>query len=141
MLRPGTAAVPLRPSRRLEIASVDFDGAGAAVVGGSAKPGDAVRLELDGAEAGEDRADTRGAFSVSLPEALKPGAHALAAVTPSGRSEVSFDASPAAPLAQPPFAAARAGDAAWRIDWMTPGGGVQTTLLFDVPGTSPRISR
>ncbi len=134
MLRPGAATAPLRPLHRLEISAVDFDAAGAAVVSGGAKPGETVHLLLDGADAGDDRADSKGAFAVSVAEPLRPGPHLLAAVTPEGRSETSFQAGPAAPIAQPPFAAARAG-AAWRVDWMTPGGGVQTTLLFDPPGT------
>ena len=36
----------------------------------------------------------------------------------------------AAPDLTVPFRAARSG-AAWRIDWMTPGGGVQSSLILD----------
>ena len=42
--------------------------------------------------------------------------------------------SAAAPLTAGPFLAARTASG-WRIDWMTPGGGVQTTFLIAPPET------
>ena len=136
VLRPGTAAAPLGPRQAVQISAVDFDGAGAAMASGVAAPGEAVRLALDGAYAGEDMADGRGRFTVSLTGVLPAGAHTLAAATHSGRAEAAFEAGPAAPIAVPPFNARRL-DRAWRIDWMTPGGGIQTTLLFDASRSRP----
>ena len=131
LLRPGTAAEPLPGVRpRLRLSAVDFDRGGAGVVAGLARPGEAVKVELDGAEAGEARANGQGVFTAPLTRILSPGAHKLTAVTVQGRAEAGFDAAPAGAIARPPFTATRAG-ASWRVDWMTPGGGVQTTILFD----------
>ena len=131
-LHPGTAVEPLGPRPAgLRIAAVDFDRSGAAVASGSARPLTSVRITLDGAEAGEDRTDAAGRYAVTLAETLRPGRHVLAATSPgSPAASAAFDAAPAAPIARPPFTAARQ-DGAWRLDWMTPGGGVQTTVMFD----------
>ena len=99
---------------------------------GLAQPGAVVKVELDGAEAGEGRANARGVFTVPLSQVLAPGDHQLAAVTAGARIGAGFRAAPAGAIARPPFTATRAA-ASWRIDWMTPGGGVQTTILFDPP--------
>ena len=97
------------------------------------RPNQPVRVFLDGQEAGEGQADARGWFDVSLSEPLAPTGHSVIVSTPDGRAAQAFDATRAAPLAAPPFAAGRK-TGAWRIDWMTPGGGVQTTVLFDPAG-------
>ena len=133
-LRPGSAVEPLgAPGGGLRIAAVDFDRSGAAVASGSARPQASVRLALDGADAGDDRADAAGRYTVTLAEALKPGRHVLTATSPGNAAvNAAFDAAPAAPITRPPFSAARQ-DGAWRLDWMTPGGGVQTTVMFDPP--------
>ena len=131
ILLPGGGAEPL-PGRepRLRLSGVDFDGSGAGVAAGVAPPGDTIRLELDGVETGVGRANARGVFTVPLAQTLHPGSHALTAATTRAQAQASFSAAPAAAIAHPPLAASRAG-AAWRIDWMTPGGGVQTTIIFD----------
>lgn len=135
MLRPGGAAEPLSGGGRTSVATVDLDRSGAAVVGGQARPGEAVHLKLDGADAGEDQANARGVFAVSLSNNLGAGPHLLAASTPSGQASAAFNAAPADRIDHPPFDAARVGSA-WRIDWMAPGGGVQTTIVFDPPGAA-----
>ena len=134
VLRPGAGARPvLRGDLTPLIGSVELDGMGAGVVSGRARPGDQVRVFLDGQEAGEAEADPKGWFDVSLSEPLQPTGHSVIVSTPGGRAAQAFDATRAEPIASPPFAAARK-TGAWRIDWMAPGGGVQTTLLFDPPG-------
>ena len=131
LLRPGAAAEPLAAGPpRFELSAVDFDRSGAGVVAGLARPGDVVRVELDGTPAGEGRANASGVFTVPLSPTLQAGPHRLTAVTSRARESASFDAAPAGFIARPPFTAARLA-AAWRIDWITPGGGVQTSILFD----------
>jgi hypothetical protein len=49
---------------------------------------------------------------------------------------VTFVAAQPIHIATPPFDAERL-DGAWRIDWMTPGGGVQSTVLFDHRAARP----
>jgi hypothetical protein len=134
-LRPGAGARPVSRSASPSIASIEFDGAGAGVVSGSAAPDAPIRLFLDGQEAGEGRADRAGRFDITLADNLAPSGHSVIVVSPAGRAAQAFDATPAAPIAAPPFAAERR-TGAWRIDWMTPGGGVQSTILVAAAGSA-----
>ena len=133
ILRPGSAAVPVRPARAAAITALDFDAAGVAVVSGLAPHNSVVRVSVDGAYVGNDHADSGGRFAVPLPQVLRAGPHTLQAQTPSGGAVVALDATPARATITSIYTAARSGRA-WRIDWVTPAGGVQTTLLFDPPG-------
>ena len=134
ILRPGAGAEALSPvGSTLAITALDYDRSGVAVASGWARPGEEVRLLLDGAEAGEDRAAANGAFAAALSQSLNGGSHVLSAQSPSGRASAAFRAEPTAPLSRPGFIATRV-QAAWRIDWMTPGGGAQTTIVFDPKG-------
>lgn len=136
MLHPAAAAAMTPSDPERGITAIDYDSSGAAVASGRAAPGEAIRLELDGAEAGDDRADTRGMFSAVLSRPLSAGAHGLRATGQHLQAGVAFAAAPPAHVATPPFAAQRV-DGAWRIDWTPPGGGVQSTLLFDHKGARP----
>jgi hypothetical protein len=136
---PGPPAALLRPAASATLAiaaappgieAVDYDASGAARASGHAAPGETVRLYLDGGDAGEDAADAAGAFSASLSQTLKPGPHQLNLAGQRLRAGAVFTASRPGRLATPPFDAERT-DGAWRIDWVTPGGGVQSTVLFD----------
>jgi hypothetical protein len=49
-----------------------------------------------------------------------------------GTRQAGFAISPAAPIGSAPFHAQRQGGG-WRVDWVTPGGGPQTTLVLDDP--------
>jgi hypothetical protein len=139
---PGPAAALLRPASSAALPSsdpergltaIDYDASGAAMASGRAAPEENVRVFLDGKEAGEDRADDRGVFSATLSSSLAPGPHVLALAGERLRETAAFAAARTAQVATPPFDAARM-DGAWRIDWMTPGGGVQSTVLFDPKG-------
>ena len=131
---PGARAGALSPvGSTLAITALDYDRSGVAVASGWARPGEEVRLLLDGAEAGEDRAAANGAFAAALSQSLNGGSHVLSAQSPSGRASAAFRAEPTAPISRPGFIATRV-QAAWRIDWMTPGGGAQTTIVFDPKG-------
>lgn len=132
-IRPATGAEPFARSAAVSIAAVDYDRSGVAVVSGSAPPGQTVRVRLDGGAAGEGRANDRGVYVVSLSQPLPAGAHSIDVATDRGEASAAFQSAPAAPILKPPFTAARA-SGAWRIDWITPGGGVQTTVVFDPPG-------
>jgi hypothetical protein len=133
VLRPATAAAPIASGGTLSVSAIDFDASGAAVVSGRARPNQTVRLMLDGSEAGEDRADAAGRFDVSLPQALKHGPHVLTAAVAGLRASATLTAASPAPIPAGAFAASRL-DGAWRIDWITPGGGVQSTVVFDPRG-------
>ena len=131
LLRAGAGAhLPGANSDAPQVAAVDFDSGGGAVVSGVAHPGLALRLMLDGQPAGEAKADARGRFSFPLAAALNSGDHELTIQSPGGQADARFSVSRAAPISGLPFRGARqAGD--WRIDWMTPAGGEQTTLIMD----------
>ena len=133
-LREGGGTEALAPGGHGLLAlALDSDARHAAALSGLAAPGDSVSLRVDGVERGQTVADRTGRFTLSLNEPLEPGAHAFDLTSGSGEAqfEVSIDA-PAA-LAKGPFASERQGRA-WRVDWVMPGGGEQTTLVFDLPG-------
>ena len=137
LLRPAASAAALPPAGAAHgIMAVDYDASGAAMASGQAAGGENVRLYLDGHEAGEDRADGTGAFSASLSRTLNAGPHVLSLAGDRLHASASFGAARTAKLAAPPFDAQRM-DGAWRIDWLTPGGGVQSTVLFDRRGGLP----
>ena len=135
LLRPAAAAA--LPSTRAPaergLLAVDYDASGAAMASGRAGPSETVRLLLDGKDTGEDPADAAGVFSASLSKALTPGPHVLSAAGQRLRASIAFTAARPTGLANTFFEATRL-DSAWRIDWLTPGGGVQSTILFDQRG-------
>lgn len=136
LLRPGAGPHALGGARAKPlVTAVDYDRGGAGVVSGLAGAGQVVRVQLDGADAGEGRSDGTGAFSVSLSEMLKPGPHKVVvrAVNDQGpdqAAEAAFQVGPPPSEIKPPMTATRLDDG-WRLDWVTPGGGVQTTIAFD----------
>jgi hypothetical protein len=130
LLRAGSGAWRLAPaSASPNILAVDVDPEGGAVISGMATPGAGLGVRVDRTpravgEAGED-----GRFFLSLSEPLGPGAHDIQVSGEGGEQRITVVILPAAPLADGPVRAQRL-DAGWRADWMTPGGGVQTTLLI-----------
>ena len=100
----------------------------------AALPHETVTVRVDGVERGEAAADATGRFVLPL-QPLTAGAHQFDVM--GATQEVQFSATIDAPAAraQAPFAAARQGQG-WRIDWRTPGGGEQTTLILGPAGAS-----
>jgi len=137
---PGQAAVVLRagigaealsaPSAPPKISAVDFDSSGAAAVSGLARPGSPLKLTIDGGPGAEGRANGQGRYSLTLAATVKPGSHELVIQSPLGRAEAHVVVSPAGPISGLPFRDAREANG-WRIDWLTPAGGEQTTLVLD----------
>jgi hypothetical protein len=101
------------------------------VVSGLARPGVPARLFVDGAAAGEARVGDQGRFSISVAVVLKPGEHELqvSCADQAGNAKFTLD-HPRAIAGGPPYHGERT-PAGWRVDWLTPGGGEQTTLIFD----------
>ena len=132
LLRAGGGATILlpKPPAGLKIATVDYDVSGAVVVSGLAKPGAPVRLFVDGAAAGEARANDRGRFSISLASILKPGDHETRVDAGDQTAGAKFSVDRPRTIIGPPYHGERT-PAGWRVDWLTPGGGEQTTLIFD----------
>lgn len=127
LLRAGAGALRLDRPSGSRIAAVDFDADGGALVSGWAAAGTDVAIRLDGRAAGEARADADGRFSFAISR-LSGGAHRIEATGVAFTDEVSLLASPAAPLAEGPLRS-QVTQQGLRADWLTPGGGVQSTLL------------
>jgi hypothetical protein len=129
-LRAGAGARVIGARGALRILSVDFDRKGGVVVSGIGAPGANISLTADGAARGRALVDPDGRFTFPFDEPLTPGAHTLDAVDGAARSRTSVTLTPPAPLTAGPYRAAREADG-WRIDWLTPGGGAQATLLLN----------
>ncbi len=133
-LRAGAGALTLAPaSPRPRILAVDYDREGGAVVSGVAAPQTELALRVDRERRGDTKTDARGRFSISLAEPLNLGGHVLEVAGSGGADTLRVDITPAGDLGAGPFVGERTAFG-WRVDWTPPGGGVQTTLIFERPG-------
>ena len=134
-LRAGFAALPPASAAagRVEWVALDYDGGGAAVAG-IAPPGTPVRLLIDGGPVGTTRANGQGRFSIVAVDprrGVAPGAHVIRLETRAGESierRVEIKA-PEVPTDKV-YQVAR-DPSGWAVSWRTPGGGLQTSLVFD----------
>ena len=133
VLRAGAGARRIDPAPRPGIRAIDFDRGGGLEITAAAAPGATVILKLDGRQAALGRTDAAGRYDASLPSAgsqtrILPGAHQAQVFGDGFSDSVSFQVAAAAPLAQGPLRS-QLTPAGLRVDWMTPGGGVQSTIL------------
>jgi len=127
-LRAGAGAVSLAGGGgRLRILAVDYDRDGGALISGRASPGANLVLRVDGLEA-QGQADAQGRYSIAASQPLSAQSHQIL-VGGDGEATATIDAAKALPLDAAPMRALRMA-LGWRIDWVTPGGGVQTSLLL-----------
>lgn len=130
LLRAGAGARRLAAaSSSPRILTLDVDREGGAVVSGVATPGAGLNVRVDRVTRGGGSTDDEGRFFISLTDALGRGVHDIQVAGEGGETAVSVAVSPAAALTTGPVKADRMGSG-WRVDWMTPGGGVQTTYLI-----------
>ena len=108
--------------------ALDYDNQRAATLSGVASAHETVAVRVDGVERSQASADSAGRFVLPL-QPLTPGPHTFDLM--GATQQVHFSATLDAPaaLAQAPYAATPSGQG-WRIDWRTPGGGEQTTLIL-----------
>lgn len=133
-LRAGGGARVMAPgSRPPRILAIDYDGDGGAVVSGVGTANADVGLRIDRASGGGSVVGAGGRFAIPLGRPLAAGNHAFEVAAEGGEDTVLAPTTRAAPLDDSVYRAARF-DGGWRIDWATPGGGVQTTLLLDRRG-------
>lgn len=127
LLRAGTASRAIASNAAL-IAVVDFDAAGGAGISGRSPVAGEVRLFVDGVAAGSVQTGGDGRYSLRL-SFPAPGPHQLRIVVGGQTQERTVDFVP--PVAPPAgrFGVVRRGDA-WRVDWLAPGGGLQSTYIF-----------
>jgi hypothetical protein len=133
VLRAGAGArrfdTPARPGLR----AIDFDRGGGVEVSATTPASAAVLLHLDGRLTAQGRANAAGRYDASLPgpgssTPIRPGPHQVQVSGDGFSDTVAFEVSPPAPLAQGPVRS-QFTEAGLRVDWMTPGGGVQSTIL------------
>lgn len=130
LLQAGGGAVRLDRTPAPAIGAVDFDGAGGAVVSGVAPPQAWLILKLDGRQIAQARAEEAGRYAITLPHAIARGAH-LFEVTGDGFAlQAKIEATPAVPLAGGPMRS-QLTSGGRRVDWLTPGGGVQSTIVLN----------
>ncbi|CAN7241792.1 hypothetical protein LJR225_001064 [Phenylobacterium sp. LjRoot225] len=127
LLRAGAAALRLDRPAGSRIAALDFDAEGGALLSGWAAAGTDVAVRLDGRALGDARTDPDGRFSFAISR-LSPGPHQVEATGVGFTDAIGLDATPAAPLVEGPLRSQLTGRGL-RADWLTPGGGVQSTLL------------
>lgn len=129
LLRAGAAALRVGRAGKNDIDAVDFDREGGAVVSGRAPAGAALSLHVDGRKVAEGRADAKGRYILAMTQPLEPGSRQVDVFGDATENPVMVEATPAAALSSGPFRAAAVA-AGLRVDWMTPGGGVQSTILL-----------
>lgn len=135
LLRAGGGAAALDGEGPvLEIDAVDFDAGGATVISGAARTGQPLKLTVDQAPAAESRPDSKGRFAIGLAAMLRPGDHTLTIEQAGAQASARIHLSPPQPIAGSPYRGVREAND-WRVDWTTPGGGVQTALIVDRPGS------
>lgn len=115
------------------ISAVDYDRQGGAVISGVSAPGATVSIRVDGVQRGQDSADADGRFAIALAQPLTQGDHQIDVSDGEHQVHTVAPVSPAPTLTTGPYRAERA-PLGWRIDWMTPGGGMQSTIIVDRSG-------
>jgi hypothetical protein len=99
------------------------------VVSGVATPGAGLGVRVDRATRGEGKVGEDGRFSISLDQALTEGAHTIQVAGEGGEQQVRRRGQPALAAPRGPVRSTLTATG-WRVDWMTPGGGLQTTQLL-----------
>ena len=131
LLRAGAGAEVLAgASSPPHILAVDYDHSGGGVISGVGSPGAGLGVRVDRITRAEGKADEDGRFTLSLSQALSPGPRTIQVSGEGGEQQIVVDVIPPDPPVGGPMRAT-ATPIGWRVDWMTPGGGVQTTQLLE----------
>jgi len=133
VLRSGAGALALAPSMPARVSAFDVDREGGAVVSGFGPAGMKFSVWVDGNKLGEGRADPQGRFALPLTGPVNVGHHSLKVFGEAIDAILNVDATPAASLASSPYRAVQYGPDL-KVDWMTPGGGEQTTWIYGLGG-------
>jgi len=134
LLRAGAGAWRLGvESVSPRILAVDVDPQGGAVISGVGSPGAGLGVRVDRTPRAVGQADDDGRFFLSLDQPLGAGQHDIQVSGEGGEQKISLTVSPAGPMTEGPVRAQRT-EIGWRVDWITPGGGVQTTTIVQGPG-------
>ncbi len=139
LLRAGTGARPIGPrgSGLAAVIIADFDDVGGLAVSGQAAAGQEIKAALDGVWGAQGRADRDGHFSLALSGATRPGAHQVSLQIGGRTLILPLDIQPARLAAGRLFKSTQL-QGGWRIDWTTPSGGVQSSLIM-VPSPQGQV--
>jgi hypothetical protein len=139
MVAPNGAAVLLRAGSGAEVMgqsspsprvlAIDYDRGGGAVVSGVGTPGAGLGVRVDRTTRGGGKIGPDGRFAISLDQPLMTGAHTVQVAGEGGEQQVVIEVSPPAAPTNGPVSS-RLTAMGWRVDWMTPGGGLQSTQLL-----------
>lgn len=129
-LRAGAGARLLAGPAIGGLTALDFDAGGAVIVSGQVRPETPVAISVDGRPAMQARGGADGRLSVTLAQPLAPGPHVVALSSEANAAQQAAFTVADQPLALAQPMRTERQDGRWRIDWLTPGGGVQTTLLM-----------
>jgi hypothetical protein len=131
LLRAGAGAVVVQGAAEQGIAAFDFDEEGGAVISGAAPPEAILSVRIDGRTVSTSgRADAEGRFSLPFGAPVPPGPHQIRVQGESLDLSAEVDATPANAPEEGAIRAVRTRHGL-RVDWLTPGGGLQSTLLLD----------
>jgi hypothetical protein len=130
LMRAGAGVVTLQSGGAPRITALDFDAEGGAVASGVAPPETPVTIRADGRQVAEGRSDAAGRFSIAFNQPIAEGRRQVEAVGEDWQARAVFEVTPAEPVAGAPYRAA-AMPGGVRVDWMTPGGGLQSSLILD----------
>jgi hypothetical protein len=129
VLRAGAGALVLSQPEPARVTAFDIDRQGGAVVSGFGPPGTRISIRADGDKLGEGRTDAGGRFVLALTGPVNPGRHSLKVFGEAIDVAMTIDASRASALTTGSYRATMVGPHL-RVDWMTPGGGEQTTWVY-----------
>ncbi len=128
-LRAGAGArVLATASRPPRILAIDFDRDGGAVVSGVGAARADVGLRVNRTAGGTSTVTDDGRFAIALARPLTVDSHEFEVAGEGGEDRVVAATQRPEPLGEAVYRATPV-DGGWRIDWRTPAGGVQTTLL------------
>ena len=124
----GGTQAPARGQPGLAALALDYDNQRAATLSGVSAPRETVTVRVDGVERSQGSADSTGRFVLAL-QPLAAGPHEFDLMGVAQQIHFSAVVDAPAPLGKATYVARKVGQA-WRIDWVTPGGGEQTTLIL-----------
>ena len=114
----------------VRVETLDYDGEFGAIVAGRAHAGETVSLRVDGVQRARAVADASGRYAAALNFPLSRGAHDFDVAATGEEAHLPLPISTPAALGGARFSAL-ATTFGWRVDWLTPGGGEQTTLIIE----------
>lgn len=137
LMRSGAGALVFDSASKAGLTALDSDREGAAVVSGRGAAGTSVSAYVDGRKVGQGRIDSTGRFELPLTGPVAAGSHVVKVFGDGLNASLAVTLHAAAPLQHGPFRVTAA-PGGLQIEWMTPGGGTQTTFL--VTETLPTVN-